>query len=406
MKTVLASSIAVIGAAISLSCFASPQEHPNNGNDPVVPAQENHRAPQGYARPPFHVHPNATATPSTTRTPANIRHVYGFDKIANQGAGQTIAIVDAYDHPSIESDLNTFSSAYSLPACTTANGCFKKIYASGIKPATDPDWALEIALDVEWAHAIAPQAKIMLVEAKSSSLNDLFAAVDTAVRNGASVVSMSFGGNEFNGQANFDYHFNVAGVTFVASSGDSGNGVEYPAASRNVVAVGGTTLKSDAYGNYIGETAWSGSGGGVSAYESEPAGQTAWPLPYTGKRGVPDVAYNADPSTGVPVYTSVAYNGQTGWFQMGGTSAGAPQWAALFAIANSARAAVGKGRLNATYNTLYTLAKAGYVTNYTDVTVGTNGTCGTVCNAAGSYDYVTGLGTPRADMLINGLVNY
>lgn len=376
----------------------------DRSSDEVVPAREGVRAPQGHARPPFHIRPNVTSTSPSGMTPASVRHAYGFDQIANRGAGQTIAIVDAYDHPSIESDLAVFSNAFGLPACTSKNGCFRKIYASGKKPNVDAGWALEMALDVQWAHAIAPDAQIILVEARSSSFTDLMSAVDTAVKNGATVVSMSFGGSEFSGQSNYDYHFNVSGVTFIASSGDSGSGVEYPSSSQYVVAVGGTTLNADTDGNYIGETAWSGSGGGLSSYEVEPAGQTAWPLPYAGRRGTPDVAYNANPSTGFAVYSSVTYQNQSGWFTVGGTSAGAPQWAGLVAIANSLRAANGKSRLNATYNTLYNAGKSNY-SNYFDTTTGANGTCGSICSAGGGYDYVTGLGSPVASSLIPALVS-
>jgi subtilase family serine protease len=418
--------------ALALACafsviplaFALPQQASSTANqaakdqdgDPVGHTREGISAPIGHARPPFKVHgggpfaPVSTTSqtvtvPSTNKTPANVRHAYGFDQINNQGAGQTIAIIDAYDDPNIESDLAYFSQAFGLPSCSSSTGCFRKLYAAGYQPATDGGWSLEIALDVQWAHAIAPQAKILLVEAKSSSMNDLMAAVDMAVKNGASVVSMSFGGPEFSGQSYYDSHFGASGVTFIAASGDSGHGVEYPAASPRIVSAGGTTLNADAYGNYVGESAWSGSGGGVSAYSSEPSGQTYWPLPYAGHRGVPDVGYNADPSSGVPVYTSVPYNGQTGWFQMGGTSAAAPQWAALFAIANSQRAAIGKPRLSASYNALYSVGKASY-TNFKDVTTGSNGSCGAVCQASGGYDYVTGLGSPNAPILVPALVGY
>lgn len=227
-------------------------------------------------------------------------------------------------------------------------------------------------------------------------------AVDVAVRNGASVVSMSFGGNEFSTETAYDSHFNVNGVTFVASSGDSGNGVEYPAASQYVIGVGGTSLSVDANGSYVSESAWSG--GGISAYEAETSGQASWPIPYhSGKRGIPDVAYNGDLNTGFPVYDSVSYFGQSGWFQVGGTSAGAPQWAGLFAIANSLRAAASKGTLRATYNTLYNVSA--YASDFHDVTTGSNGTCGTVCAAAGGYDYVTGLGSGQANYIIPALVN-
>ncbi|MBR8253105.1 S53 family peptidase [Burkholderia ambifaria] len=365
---------------------------------------EGNRAPKGYARPPFHTKPRASTAAVAGLTPSLARHAYGFDALANQGDGMVVAIVDAYDDPKIEADLGVFSNTFSLPPCTTANGCFTKVYARGPRPRTDAGWSLEISLDVEWVHAIAPKARILLVEAASASFNDLMAAVDVAVKHGASVVSMSFGGNEFNTETGFDSHFNVPGVTFVASSGDSGTGTEYPASSPYVVAVGGTTLSTDTSGNYIGEAAWSGSGGGVSTIEAEPAGQTGWPVPVAGKRGVPDVSYDANPSSGFAVYDSVTYQGQAGWFQVGGTSAGAPQWSALVAIANSLRAAAGKHALSGTYDTLYTVGKSAYGSDYHDVTTGSNGNCGSVCNAAGGYDYVTGLGSPIAPPLVQALV--
>lgn len=365
-----------------------------------VPYKEGRRPEAGHARPPFHLNPSVTNSTVSGKTPALIRHAYGFDLVSNQGAGQTIAIIDAYDHAAIESDLNVFSTRFGLAACTTANGCFRKIYATGVKPAADSGWALEIALDVEWAHAIAPQARIMLVEAASSSFSDLMTAVDVAVRNGATVVSMSFGGSEFGSETYFDSHFKAAGVTFVASSGDNGYGVEYPAASQYVMSVGGTTLNIDSYGNYLGETAWSGSGGGLSSYEPETGGQSSWPLPYAGKRGSPDVSYDGNPATGFAVYDSVTYNNQSGWFQVGGTSAGAPQWAALVSIANSVRRASGKTNLGNTYNAVYSAARSNYTGAVHDVATGSNGSCGTVCNAGAGYDYVTGLGSPRANVLI------
>jgi len=365
------------------------------------------RPPIGYARPPFHVKGNATSAP-TGLSPSQVRHAYGFDQIANQGSGQIIGIVDAYDDPNIESDLGVFDSQFSLPACTTSNGCFRKIYASGSKPKTNSGWSLEISLDVEWSHAIAPQAKIILVEAASNSFANLLQAVDVAVQNGASVVSMSFGGSEFSSEASNDTHFAVNGVTFTASSGDSGNGVEYPAASPDIVAVGGTTLNTGSDGSYISETAWSGSGGGQSAYEVEPSYQANYPIPNdpTGLRGVPDVAYDADPNTGFSVYDTVRYQGQLGWFQVGGTSAGAPQWAALFAIANSLRAAAGKATLSSTGTAVYSVAKANYSLNLHDITSGTNGSCGTLCTAITGYDYVTGLGSPQANNIITALTNF
>jgi subtilase family serine protease len=365
------------------------------------------RPPAGYARPPIHLKGTNASRGPTGMSPAKTRKAYGFDQLANQGAGQTIAIVDAYDDPNIESDLGVFNSQFGLPACTTANGCFRKIYAQGSKPNTNAGWALEISLDVEWAHAIAPQANILLVEAATNSFANLLGAVDVAVANGASVVSMSWGGGEFSGETSYDSHFSVSGVTFTASSGDSGNGVEYPAASPFLVGVGGTTLNVDSSGNYLSESAWSGSGGGISAVENEPSYQATFGIPNDpgGQRGVPDVSYDANPNTGFSVYDTVRYQGQSGWFQVGGTSAGAPQWAALFAIANSIRVAGGKATLTSAGGPIYTVAAgAGYAANYHDITSGTNGMCGTICTAVTGYDYVTGLGSPKANAVINALV--
>ena len=365
------------------------------------------RPPAGYARPPIHLKgTNATRGPSGM-SPSATRHAYGFDQITNQGAGQVIGIVDAYDDPNIESDLGMFDSQFGLPLCTSSNGCFSKVYAQGSRPSANAGWALEISLDVEWAHAIAPQARIVLVEAASNSFTNLMQTVDVAVQK-ASVVSMSFGGGEFFGETSYDTHFAVNGVTFTASSGDSGNGVEYPAASPDVVAVGGTTLTTGSGGSYGSETAWSGSGGGQSTMENEPSYQVNYLIPNDPShwRGVPDVAYDANPNTGFAVYDTVRYQGQSGWFQVGGTSAGAPQWAALFAIANSTRAALGKSNLSSTSTAVYKVASANITSNFHDITSGTNGSCGTLCTAVTGYDYVTGLGSPQANNIIPALMGY
>ncbi len=361
--------------------------------------------PKGYARPPFHLRGSAKSSP-TGYGPPVIRNFYGFSQISNQGAGQAIALIDAYDDPNIASDLNTFDSYYGLAPCTTSNGCFTKIYAAGSKPKANSGWGLEISLDVEWAHAIAPQAKILLVEAASNSFTNLMTAVQVAVNDGATSVSMSFGGSEFSTEVSDDANFNQGGVTFTASSGDSGNGVEYPAASPYVVGIGGTTIITNSSGSYLGETAWSGSGGGQSKYEPEPAYQSNYPIPNdsAGMRGVPDAAYDGDPNTGLAVYDSFRYEGQSGWFQVGGTSAGSPQWAALFAIANSERVAAGKATLSSTDFDVYDAAAgSNYASDFHDITSGSNGTCGTLCTAAAGYDYVTGLGSPNAPRIVTFL---
>ena len=291
--------------------------------------------------------------------PASLMQAYSFlaVDVKKKGKGQTIALIDAYDDPNAEADLATFNTQFALPACTTANGCFKLIYANGTQPPADTiGWSNETAIDIQWAHAIAPAANII--------------------------------------------HFNVPGVTFVAATGDTGHGVSYPAASPYVVAVGGTTLTINADGSWASETAWSGSGGGSSKYEIEPSYQTA--VQSTGQRTIPDVSYDGDPNTGVPSYSSYVCGAcKTGWLQWGGTSIGTPQWAALFAIANSIRVYNGKATLTQPQLILYPIGE----TYYHDITSGTNGSCGRACTAATGYDLVTGLGSPIGHTLIHQLIS-
>jgi subtilase family serine protease len=395
----------VAGAILAVSQSAMGQQ------DLYLPIHmgEDGQNPIAFMRPHYFVHQASGASlstpPTTAFTPAQIRHAYGFDLITNQGAGQTIALVDAYDDANAANDLSVFSKQFNLPACTSSNGCFRQLYSSGRKPQANANWAVEIALDVEWAHAIAPQAKILLVEAPSNNLSDLLSAVDFAVRNGASVVSMSWTSSEVSSERNLDNHFVATGVTFLAASGDSGAGVNYPAASPDVIAVGGTSLVLDRSGNYSSETAWSGSGGGLSKYEYEPISQAQFPIANDihGTRGVPDVSYNANPGTGYAIYDSIGVSGYSGWFQVGGTSAASPQWAALVAIANSQRAAARKANLSATGSSVYAVGKSSLTANFHAVTSGTNGSCGTLCDALAGYDYVTGLGTPQSKVLVTAL---
>lgn len=354
----------------------------------------------GKAQPHATVKPSADPTPySGALSPSQVRHAYGLDQSTLTGAGQTIAIIDAYDDPTIARDLQAFSQRFGLPA----THLLKAVPTSG-KPRYDAGWAGEIALDVEWAHAIAPGATILLVEAKSASYTDLLSAVDYAVSMGAKQISMSWGGTESRGStASYDSHFRVPGVTFTAAAGDSGAEVEHPAISPYVTAVGGTSLVVDAAGNRISEDAWSGSGGGISAYTAIPTYQTA--ALSGSKRGVPDVAFNADPDTGVYVYDSSS--GGT-WWQVGGTSEGAPSWAGITALVNQGRAAakkssIGTGTAFGTNQILYQLAgpsaKTSISTDFYDVTQGSNGN-----SAKPGYDGVTGLGSPTAK-LVNDLVN-
>jgi subtilase family serine protease len=255
---------------------------------------------------------------------------------------------------------------------------------------------VEIALDVEWAHAVAPGATILLVEAASNSFGDLLTAVDTAVAMGAKQVSMSWGGGDFSGESAFDAHFQHPGVTFLASSGDTGGVVEFPAASPYVTSVGGTELRLDANSNRISETGWNGSGGGVSTFESLPTYQAGF-LSAPG-RGTPDVSYDASPATGFFIFDS---SGGGSWSSVGGTSAGAPQWAGLIALANQGRATAGLASLGTgvaagTNAVLYQLAGGTSYTNpngnFVDITSGSNGHLATA-----GYDLVTGLGSPVAN---------
>jgi subtilase family serine protease len=216
---------------------------------------------------------------------------------------------------------------------------------------------------------------------------------------------MSWTSGEFSGEVSQDHHFAVTGVTFLAASGDVGTGAAYPASSPDVIGVGGTALQLDSSGNYLSESAWGGSGGGISMFEREPLFQASLPIPNDtrGYRGAPDVSYVASPSTDVAIYDSYGISGASGWFQVGGTSAGAPQWAALIAIANSMRVTARKTRLSSTDTAIYSVAKKSLATNFLGVTQGSNGMCGTICNAMSGYDYITGLGSPRANVLIPAL---
>jgi hypothetical protein len=343
------------------------------------------------------VSPSVTNTTPQGHTPAQIAQAYGFNQVAfsngvkGNGAGQTIAIVDAYADPNIASDLQRFDAQFGLAAPAS----FTQLVQPGA--TTNSGWALETALDVEWAHAMAPQANIVLVEANNSSLSSLLSAVNYARKLASvSVVSMSWGAGEFASETAYDSYFTTPaghiGITFVASSGDSGAGTTWPSVSPNVLAVGGTTLTTSASGMYSSEAAWSGSGGGVSIFETAPGYQTS--VENTGKRTTPDVAYDANPNTGFAVYDSVAYAGQNGWFEVGGTSAGAPQWAALIAIADQGRAISGLGSLSNAQSALYTLPTS----DFHDITSGSNGS-----SAAAGYDLVTGRGTPVVTSIVQAL---
>lgn len=331
---------------------------------------------------PIHVYQFAKTFPSGV-TPALIKKIY---KIPPSGGSGTIAIIDAYDDVTIEKDLAVFNKQFNLPDCTIKNGCLiKHIMASSMK--TNSGWALETSLDVEWAHAIAPNAKILLIEAKTESGVNLLSAIDYATkRKDVIAVSMSWGGSEFMEELNLDSHFkSVSNAVFFASSGDDGWGTSWPASSPNVIGVGGTSLELMKDGTLISESAWSGSGGGISIYEKEPEYQKSYNIPKANnKRAVPDVSYSADPKTGFPVYKTTG-SSKNGWYEVGGTSAGAPQWAAIHALGRSVS-------LNAIYKDK---ASNNTLNFFRDITSGSNGTCKYYCNARQRYDYVTGLGVPQ-----------
>ena len=343
--------------------------------------------PEGVARCHALVGTDANGNPIGSSTPragsyGPVQFHTAYNLPTTAPSAQTIAIVDAYDDPNIESDLDVYDSQYQLPSCTTANGCFRKVDQNGGTdyPRSNAGWALEIALDVETAHEICQNCRILLVEASSNSLVNLGAAVDQAAALGANVISNSYGGREFSGETR-DQNYNHPGIAIAASSGDDGYGVEYPAASQFVTAVGGTTLNLNSDGSYSSESAWSGAGSGCSAYIAKPSWQNDSGC--TG-RAVADVAADADPNTGAAVYDSMRLQGRRGWFQVGGTSLATPLIAAVYALAGNA------GSIN---DGAYPYGHARFLR---DVTVGSNGSCGDyLCGAGAGFDGPTGLGTPN-----------
>ena len=264
--------------------------------------------------------------------PTTLQHAYNLN--ASRGSGQTVAIAEAYDDPNAESDLATYRSTYGLPACTAANGCFRKVGQNGgtSYPSADAGWAADISLDLDMVSAICPNCHILLVEASSSSISDLGTAVNRAVSLGARFVSVTWGRPEDSSDPSYDSkYFNHPGVAITASAGDSGYGLNYPATSRYVTAVGGTTLAPSDNARGWTETPWNGNGFGCSAYEAKPAWQKDISTGCA-RRSVADVAAVADPDTGVAVYDS--YQASL-WGVFGGTSAASPIIAAVYALAGT-----------------------------------------------------------------------
>ncbi|GAC1411811.1 MAG: peptidase S8 [Candidatus Velthaea sp.] len=321
-----------------------------------------------------------TATTPAGYGPADLQSAYALNTAG--GAGRTIAIVDAYNAATLESDLGVYRSTYGLPPCTTANGCFRKVNQTGgtTLPKNNASWGQETSLDVDMVSANCPNCKILVVEANSASFADLSASVNTAATLGAVAISNSYGGAESSTEASaIAPAYNHPGIAITASNGDSGYGAAAPAAFNTLTAVGGTTLSRASHARGWTETVWSGSGSGCSAYISKPSWQKD---PNCANRMIGDVAYIGDPNTGVAVYDSTAYRGSCGWQVFGGTSVGSPAIAAIYGLSGTTVS-----------DASYTYA---HTTSLNDVTSGSNGTCPFTyyCNAVVGYDGPTGNGTP------------
>ena len=367
---------------------------------------------------------NQTVSPDPAGiTPTQMLNFYGVNQVAfngvtGDGRGQTIAVVDAFDDPNISADLATFDAAYHLAAPPS----FTKVSQTGSttnlpsQPSPDPyegSWAAEASLDVEWSHVIAPKANIVLVEADDeSAVNLLTAAGFAASIPSVSAVSMSFGYPESELAETdvqmFDSMLTTPpghqGVTFFASTGDNGStgdgstlGVDYPASSPNVIAIGGTTIAVNSAGMLTGETAWNGSGGGISVLESQTAAQASAVGTAAG-RLVPDVSFDADPNSGVNICDSFDFTSATPWAVFGGTSLSSPSWAGLTAIVNQGLAAAGSPGLAGT-PAMDSLLYSRPSSDFNDITSGKNGDY----SAGPGYDLVTGLGTPVANKLLPDL---
>jgi hypothetical protein len=385
---------------------------PRRGNlAPLVQALERRTlfTAAGTSHPTFVI--DTTPSPLTPPfTPAQIRQAYSINSIPDNGAGQTIAIIDAYNDPDIASDVQTFDSTYSLQTFNVVGGPTFTVEnqtggASPLPPNAAPgNWDLEESLDVEWAHSLAPDANIILFEANSDNNDDLYATVNTA-RNtpSVSVITMSWGGPEDPSDTSTDSLFTTPaghqGITFIASTGDSGEPGGYPAYSPNILAVGGSSLTINSDGSYGGETAWSDGGGGISQYESQPDYQTAKAAPFsTTQRTIPDVSWLADPNTGVNVLDTYANMGTNGWIQIGGTSLATPMWGALISMVNQGRAANNLPTLDGPSQTLPMLYDLP-ANAFNDITTGNNGFAAGV-----GYDLASGLGTPNAPVLFSDMV--
>jgi subtilase family serine protease len=352
--------------------------HTRAGHAAVCPGP----AAPGTARCHSHIVTDTSGRPFATSSPAgygpsDLRSAY---KVTGTGASSTlIAIVDAWGYPNAESDLGKYRSRFGLPPCTTANGCFKKVNQSGAQgnyPRANTGWSQETALDLDMASAMCPDCSLLLVEANSTSFLDLALAVNTAASMGAHVISNSYGGSE-SGSTSYEPYYTYAGIAVTVSSGDKGYGVQFPASSPHVTAVGGTSLVRSSNSRGWSETAWSGAGSGCSGVYPKPSWQTD---PSCSNRTVADVSAVADPNTGVSVYGPYSAR-QSAWLVFGGTSVAAPLIAGLYGV-NDGSVTYGSNPYHHT-SALF------------DVSSGSNGSCGGyLCTAVPGYDGPTGLGTP------------
>jgi hypothetical protein len=377
----------LVGAA---SAVAAGPTTPVKYSQPVCGA-----VPVGKARCNSYVVTNKAGKPLASPNavsgygPVQFQTAYGLTAAAAASTTEVVAIVDAFDNPNVQANLNTYSTNFGLsvlPTCpgAAAPGCFKKVDQTGGTnyPSGDTGWGLEIALDVETVHAVCPNCGILLVEANDNSNGNLYAAEDYAAAH-ANTVSNSWSGGEYASETTDDSHFNHPGVAITVSTGDSGYwgtfSTQYPPSSRYVTAVGGTTLTLNANNTRLNETVWNGAGSGCSRFESKPAWQTD-----TGcsKRTAADVSADADPNTGAAVYDTY---GEGGWIQVGGTSLAAPLIGAVYALA-------GVGGTS-DYPSSYPYA---HTASLFDVTSGANGSCSGsyLCTGKPGFDGPTGLGTP------------
>jgi len=331
---------------------------------------------------------NGTPTTPYGETPSSLRAVYNLPSTGGSGV---IAIVDAYDYPTALNDFNVFSKQYGLltetstSVTSSTNKVFQVVYASGNRPSGNAGWNMEAALDIEWAHAMAPNAKIVLIEARSNNNTDLFAAVAAAKSIvGVREVSMSWGESEFSNETTYDSYFTTPGIIYVASSGDVDGVINYPGCSPSVVSAGGTTIVRNSSGVFTAEEGWTSSGGGPSQFESVPSYQSIVSNKVGSHRGVPDASFDANPDSGVSVYDSVSYQGYVGWIAIGGTSVASPSLAGIINNAHSG-AATTTAELTTIYNNLGT-------NNFRDITA-EYGPVGYYPNTTG-WDFITGVGSP------------